>query len=331
MGQQRSDIVYLAWSTNRGRVTELGSLLGASPYLLYPSWLAGRWLTPVRYLVCTVWTLAALAARRPRAVVVVNPPVFAAACACLYGRLSGARVVLDSHPGGFGAQGDRMSAALQPLHRRAVRRAAATLVTGQHWADVVLRWGGTPLVVHEPAAPWTATSFPPGEPAGGNSRVVFLGTYGRDEPVDQLFAAARVLPDGVNIRVTGDPRSAPPGLLEGRPPNVQPLGYLAGDRYEAEIRSAHLVVVLTSEPTSVMRAAYEAVYARKPLVVSDWPILRELFPHAVHVPNTAAGIAAGVTAALDDLERLQAAAELARDLQEQRWSAQLAALRHAVG
>jgi glycosyltransferase involved in cell wall biosynthesis len=193
---------------------------------------------------------------------------------------------------------------------------------------VVRGWGGRALVVHEPPAPWTDQPVDP-SPATGE-RVLFLGTYGRDEPVAEVVDGARQLP-GVEFRITGDPATAPDGLLERRPANVEPLGYLHAEAYQREVRSADLVVVLTTEPTSVMRAAYEAVYACRPLVVTDWPALREIFPHAVHVPNTPDGIAAGVRRALDDLDGLRAVAETARTLQTQRWEAQLAALRDAVG
>ncbi len=330
MGAQRRHVVYLAWSVNRGRVVELGDLLGAQPRLFYPPRLAGRRLTAVRYLVSVLWTGWVLVRERPTVVLVINPPVLAAASAVAFTRLYGGAVVVDSHPGGFGAQGDRLSALLQPLHRWAVRRCRATLVTGEHWADVVRDWGGTPLVVHEPPAPWTtaaqATVRVPGDPP----RVLFLGTYGRDEPVAELAEAARLLSD-VRLRITGDPAVAPPGLLDALPANVEPVGYLGPAAYQDEVLRADLVVVLTTEPTSVMRAAYEAVYARRPLVVTDWPGLRLVFPHAVHVPNTAQGIAAGVRSALQDLDRLDDVAAPAREQQEQRWQSQLEALREAVG
>ena len=331
MTAQRRHVVYLAWSVNRGRVVELGDLLDAHPRLFYPRLLAGRRLKVVRYLVSVLWTGLVVLRERPTVVVVINPPVLAAASVVAFARLSGAVVVLDSHPGGFGAQGDRLSAALQPLHRWAVRRARATLVTGEHWAGVVTQWGGRPLVVHEPPAPWTAPGHT-GALSGpvGRAQVLFLGTYGRDEPVGELVEAARLLPE-VELRVTGDPGAAPPGLLDELPSNVRLLGYLGPAEYQAEVLRADLAVVLTTEPTSVMRAGYEAVYARRPLLVSDWPGLRVVFPHAIHVPNTAQGIADGVRRAVHDLERLRGLAAPAREEQEQRWRAQLAELRSVVG
>ena len=120
MTRQRRHVVYLAWSVNRGRVVELGSLLDAHPRLFYPPRLAGRRLKAVRYLVSVLWTAYVVLRERPTVVLVVNPPVLAAASVVAFARLSGAAVLLDSHPGGFGAQGDRLSARLQPLHRWAV-------------------------------------------------------------------------------------------------------------------------------------------------------------------------------------------------------------------
>lgn len=327
-GGTRPGVVYLAWTVNRGRVDELSALLGAVPVFVHPRLLRHRRLTPLRYVVSAVLTLAALVRLRPRCVLVINPPVLAAGVVALYGAVSGARVVLDSHPGGFGAQDDALSARLQGLHRWAASRAAAVLVTGEHWGSVVRGWGGTPLVVHEPPAPWTVPASPP--PGGAATRVLFLGTYGRDEPVAALVEAARSVPD-VQLAITGDVARAPEGLLEAASANVEAVGYLDADAYRRQVLASDVVVVLTTEPTSVMRAAYEAVYARRPLVVSDWPGLRELFPHAVHVTNDAAGIAAGIREAVDRRASLQAVAETARDEQQARWQSQLADLRAVIG
>ena len=86
-------------------------------------------------------------------------------------------------------------------------------------------------------------------------------------------------------------------------------------------------MTLTTEPSSVMRAAYEAVYAGRPLIVTDWPVGRAVFPFAVHVPNNASGIAAGVGDAVARQAELQQVAVTARAMQLDRWEAQLDELR----
>ena len=91
------------------------------------------------------------------------------------------------------------------------------------------------------------------------------------------------------------------------------------------------MVALTTEPTSVMRAAYEAVYARRGLVVSDWPTLREVFPLAQHRSNDAEALADGVRAALaEDPAAADDRAGRARALQHERWAQQLDAMRTAL-
>ena len=91
------------------------------------------------------------------------------------------------------------------------------------------------------------------------------------------------------------------------------------------------MLALATQPESVMRVACEAVWHGRPLVVSDLPINRTLFPHAIPVASTAAAIAAGVSDALVRHAELRARAPRARALQEARWDAQRAALQAALG
>jgi hypothetical protein len=77
----------------------------------------------------------------------------------------------------------------------------------------------------------------------------------------------------------------------------------------------------------VTRAAYEAVYGGRPLVLTGSPVHRALFPHCVPVPNDAEGIARGLQDAVARHAELVAAAPRALALQTERWDQQLAVLR----
>jgi hypothetical protein len=96
------------------------------------------------------------------------------------------------------------------------------------------------------------------------------------------------------------------------------------------VYDAHVILTLTTEPTSVMRAACEAVFAGRPLIVSDWPVLREFFSYAIHVHNEPTDIARGIRQAVDQLTELAAIAPDAAAGQHRRWQAQLAALRERL-
>jgi hypothetical protein len=76
----------------------------------------------------------------------------------------------------------------------------------------------------------------------------------------------------------------------------------------------------------VPRSAYDAVYGERPLVLTDSPMLRELFPYAVPVRNEPSSIAAGVRDALARFDELAGQVADARTLQTNRWNDQLARL-----
>ena len=318
-------LVFLAWGAVAGRSAEMAAALGGEAVSLYPPGAGRRPHAAVRYLSCTLATIRHLRRRRPGFVVVTNPPVLAGLVAYACSRRYGFRVALDSHPGAFGAQGDELSRRLLPLHRALARRVAFSMVAADPWAARVASWGGRALVVHE--APGLALSAPP--PRGGRLRVLCVGRLAADEPVAEVLAAAGKVP-GCEVLVTGDEARLAPGLRGSAPSNVTFVGFLEADAYAAAVRDCHAVLTLTTEPASVMRAAYEAVYAGRPLIVSDWPIGRATFPRAVHVANDAASIAAGLAGLVERYEELVGAAVEARGVQVARWEGQEGRLREAI-
>jgi hypothetical protein len=108
-------------------------------------------------------------------------------------------------------------------------------------------------------------------------------------------------------------------------------GFLRGAAYHDEVRSADAVLAMTVEPTSALRAAAEGIYHQRPLITSDMPHLRELFPSAIFVPNDADGIVAGVRRLRAEASSVHAAAPAARARLLRIWEGQRAALAAALG
>ncbi len=319
----------MAWGAVAGRSVEIAESLGGRAYVLFPP-VEGRRPPPaVRYAVSSLLTLAYLVREDPRAVVTTNPPVLLGLIALAWARLRGVPFALDSHPGAFGKQGDRVSARLLPVHRYLVRHADVTLVTAQSWVETVREWGGRGLVVHEAPGPWASLKSSP-RGAGRRPQALLVSRFAGDEPVDQAVAAAALVPE-IDLLVTGRLEDLPPQLASSAPPNVSFVGFLSAARYQELVVEADVVVALTTEPTSVMRCAYEAVYARKPLLISDWPLCRELFPFALAVANDPASIASGLRHAFGSLQACEDRAGDARALQLDRWKSQLAALASLLG
>jgi glycosyltransferase involved in cell wall biosynthesis len=263
-------------------------------------------------------TLGYLLARRPRALVVTNPPVFVSLVAYPYALLARAPLLLDSHPDAFRPDGPH--ARFRGIHAWLVRRARAVLVTTDDLVRQVEEWGGTGVVVHEPPPAWEvdepASLVPP--------TILVLGTLSSDEPVEAALGAARQLPE-LRFEFTGDVRKR---RLDSVPDNVTLLGFVRDGDYVAALERASVAIVLTTWlGWAVPRSAYDAVYALRPLIVSDSAVLRPLFPSAVFVQNDPDSLAAGIREAVARHAELVAAATTARDVQVERWRSQLDALR----
>lgn len=322
----RSAVVFLAWSQNKGRSTDIAEALGGDAVCIFPRWLSGHRLFLIRYVVSAAVTVRELWRLRPRSIIATNPPIFPGLIAWLYSVVAHAPFVLDSHPTSFGAKNHVASRRLLALHRWLARRAAAVLVTGPDWSNAVASWGASGIVVHEPPPPWTTP--PPTERVRG--RVLFVGVFGGDEPVECVVNAAALRPN-LDVWITGDLRKCPPSLRSRAPANVTFVGYLTGDTYVRAVAAADVVVALTTEPTSIVRAGYEAVYARRPLIITGWSQGVDVFPFAVATQNDPAALARAFDAALTQDARDSTRIEAARNEQLRRWRRQEARLRIALG
>lgn len=309
-----SAIVYVSWAPHCSRSDHTARELGGRSYMVYAGWLGSHPATiALKYAVQWWQTSRLLRRTRPRAVFAMSPPVFAALPALWYAYRSGARVIVDAHTCAFVL---RRWQPFQRLQRWACRRAVATLVTNDHMAARVRAAGGRAIIV-----PDVPIVFPRVEPFERDDRftVAVVCSFAGDEPLEALWDAAARLPH-VRFHVTGDARLLADDRRRGLPPHVSLTGFLETARYAGLIRAVDAVVDLTTEDHTMLRGAFEALYQGVPVVVSDWPILRDAFPlGAVHVANTPAAIADGIERMRHDLAGYRAGAARQRDVMLARW------------
>jgi glycosyltransferase involved in cell wall biosynthesis len=282
--------LFLVWGppSHGPRSRALARELGIPIEFIRGTTRRGGWLAPVRYLRQAAATAGLLARRRPRIVFVQSPPSFAPLLVALYGAATGARLVVDAHS----------DALLSPhwtrprwLYRWLARRATATVVTNEHFARLIGRQGGTALVVRD-----VPTEFPAGGsyPLGDGFHIAVVATFAPDEPIGAILDAARQLPD-VTFHVTGDPGRIGGAQRLDVPPNVELTGFLPDDAYYALLRGCDAVLCLTTNDNTMQRGACEALSLGRPIITSDWPLLRDYFAKGtVHVDDTAAGIRRGI-------------------------------------
>jgi glycosyltransferase involved in cell wall biosynthesis len=320
------DAVFLVWGPpGRGpRSRAFGRALGIDVVYVSASAKRGRLAALYKYPVQMVQTVRVLRRRRPRVVFVQSPPSLAVMAAWAYAKATRARFVVDAHSCAM-----RSFWWTRPrwLYRGLTRSAAATLVTNAHYAASLEADGGRTLVIRDvplPGADWAA------EPAGGGFDVMVVNTFAPDEPLEEIVRAAEGLPE-VTFHVTGDLRrvgGAPPPA----PANVRFTGFLSDEDYRASMASVGAVLCLTTHDHTMQRGACEALWAGRPIVTSDWELLRDYFDDGTeHVDNSAEAIRAAVRAIATDPARYERGIAELQVRRRREWDGAMASLASAIG
>lgn len=327
-----AESLFLAWSpkARAQRTRRIAALLGMEVYCVHFLAVERPLVAPFRYLIQAVVTWRLLWRKHPRVVLVQNPPITAVLVVALYTHLVGARYIIDSHTGALLSPRWQWS---QGLHRWLSRRALATVVTNAFLRDLLLQGKGMAairvLILEDPPAEWCGRTLD-SPPVPGARQVVIPSTYSSDEPIEALLATARRLPD-ISFAITGDLRRLPAAVRATCPANVRLTGWLSETDYITLLRSANVVVCLTTEDHTLLCGAWEALYAGQPLVTSEWPFLRQAIPQgAIFTPATSESIAEAIQLAINDESQLREAMRALALSKRQAWETSFADLRGLI-
>jgi len=275
------------------------------------------------------WRL--LVRRRPRLVFIQNPSLVLAALACTLKPLLRYRLVVDRHSN-FELRTLTPPAPVRfmfnRLSRWTTRGADLTIVTNETLRALTDAWGGRGFILQDKLPALAAAPMALARPG---SHLVFVCTFSEDEPVAEVLEAARRLPDGITVHVTGNDRKLPPRLREAAPDNVVFTGFIPDADYQALLAACDGVIGLTTRPVTLLCCAYEAVSLGKPMVLSRHDDLMGYFRRGtVPTDNSAADLARAMTELVARREELAAEiAVLATELRTD-WEARFDACRRVV-
>ncbi len=315
--------MFIAWAPYSRRsemlARELGATLRCIHYLKFQTPL---YAAP-KYVLQAIKTWQVLFAERPEVVLVQNPPFVCGWVVSLYCRITGARFVLDHHTDAFSS---RWKWGL-PVQKRLARQAAVNIVTNEHWAAVIESWQARALILGGLLA-----ELPAGEsyPLAAGFNIAFVQTFSADEPLAAVLEAVSRIPD-VHLHVTGDTRRMPRQFFERLPPQVTFTGFLPDLQYIGLLRAVDAIMVLTTRDETLLLGACEGLSVGKPLVVSDWPFLRQSVSRgAVYVDNSPEGIYRGIREMQQRQPELLQEALALRQENQQELQARLAQLRDVL-
>lgn len=321
----RGDVLAIVWSPHEARTAAYADWLDAELHNVHFLREKRPWLAPIKYVMQWAATWWLLARKRPRVVYVTNSPPVAGLCVLGYSALTPTRFVLDTHPPGLY---NRRWAWSRPIQRFTARRASMNVIDQERFAELFRSWGVPVLVLENP--PKRSLPQRGVEPDPERPTVTYVGTFGADEPIDELLAAARSLPE-VRFNVLGDTALARRSWIDQAPTNVAFTGYLLREQYWERIYEAHAVIVLTTHRYSLLGGAQDGLFADTPLILSDQPTLREYFTAgAIFTPNTGEGIAEAVRTSVAEQSRLREEIRALRQQTASRWQQAFTALRTHV-
>lgn len=124
--------------------------------------------------------------------------------------------------------------------------------------------------------------------------VVFVSLFSGDEPLDDVIEAAQKMPR-VNFYVTGPLVKAPKRIIQKASDNVIFTDYLSEEKYGALLRGCDVVMCLTNNDNTMQNGAYEALVLGRPIITSDWPVLRSFYRKgAICIDNSPADITSAI-------------------------------------
>ena len=304
-----ADRLYIAWKAECFRSFQTAHLLRCALFLIRPDAPGGGLGVVVRYVLSAVETGRILLRHRPRLVCVLNQPLPLAVMAAAYGKLCGARVVLDCHSRPYQPNAGHL---YRWCYQKLSRFVDLNINHNESDSAVVRSWFGKSAVLESiPAA--LPVDTPPAE-EGGGGYVFCACSFAWDEPIDVVLDAARRLPE-VEFRVSGNFRKFR-GDLTNLPANLRLLGFIETADYYRQLVAADALVTLSRRNWIMQMAAEEALTAGVPVVTNHSPVLESVLGEgAVFVDLTGEALAAGISRALADAGALRRGITIARERQ----------------
>lgn len=316
--------LFLVWGMPQGshRSEFMSQQLGTDiEYVCFTS-RRGWLIAPLKYFFQAIMTLGILLKRRYELIFVQDPPIFAVVPVYIYSLLSKAHFIIDSHTDALQAPFWTWTL---PLHRFLERRAVTTIVTNDQLRELLASWGTEGFTLPDPPAHFDVPE--PADLPASELNIVVVSTADYDEPIAEILTVARRVP-AVDFYITGDFTHSPHhrDVVKRAPDNVHFTGYLR-EGYFALLAAADVIMCLTSEDNTFLSGDNEALGLAKPLITSDWPILRRYFSDGtLYVDNSVEQIHAAVVEMRDNCEVYRVKMHALREERRRDWWASVAHL-----
>ncbi len=289
MMNKTGGIAVIFWGPHSISSEMFAQHLHGTCYLIhYLSW-KKPWIAPFKYPPMWLKTWWLLLKMRPSAVLVINTPVFAPLCVYLYSLIARIPFAMNIH--GHTLAGRKWGWS-RPIQHFLAKKAVVNLVGTTEYMRIFQSWEAKALFLEDPPLEKNAAHYQ--KPGQDGFKVTVVSTFAGDEPLDLVLDAARHL-NQVRFFILGDTKLSKEEFIKSAPENVIFPGYLNGDDYWQQLASSQAVMILTTNPHSLVAGGTEGMYIGTPLLLSRQPALLEYFTKgAVFFDHSAESLVAAV-------------------------------------
>lgn len=322
-------VTYISWAPHCSRSDYTAQELGGTSHMVYAASLGSKPATILlKYLIQTFRTWRILLGRHHDAIFVMSPPVVAGVVVLPYCWVKRVPFVVDAHTGAFLNPRWRR---LQWLQRWLCRRAATTIVSNAHLANMLASIGADATVLPDVPVRYPEIADGPAPFAKTSAfTIAVVCSFDHDEPIELIIEVARAVRN-VQFLVTGNPKKVQ-HLIPQFPNNLTLTGFLDNPSYGRLLREADAVMALTTGQHTMLRAAYEAVYQGTPIIISDSPMLREEFEQGgCVVRHSVQDIGRAIERLREHPEKYRRQVQALKERKERRWKQNKQILRAKIG
>jgi glycosyltransferase involved in cell wall biosynthesis len=294
--------LYIAWIPFQRRAESLGASFDLKVCYYYFQWEEkGRIFKLISYFAKGIATIKNLIKYRPDYVFIQLSPTPLLYTLALYCAVTRCRYISDCHNTMI-YDGPMIR---WPLAKTLLRKSLVLIVHNEDVQKYAEEAGLSAMILRDPLPSMEirqSIQEVAGIRLGSSSFIIVPGSMARDEPLAELFDAARLIPEALFV-MTWFVERLPAELRSIKPDNIYFTGFLNEQDFNALFANASAALVLTVREGTQPSGASEAIGLGVPLIVSDIKTTRRLYRnHSIYVKNESASIAAGVREALSDYE-----------------------------
>ena len=299
--KKQTDIVWLSWQRHR-RTFELSNFLNITPIIFTLN-------LPriIKHPYFIIKSIKILNIKKPKTLIVQNPSIILSLIACIARKIYKFKLIIDTHNAGV-LPDNKFLKKLSFLFKFIHKFADITIVTNKYLAQIIKKNNGTPFVLPDklPAPPKLNHLQ-----LKGKFNIVYVCTFGNDEPYIEVIKAGNLLSNDIKIYITGNYQNHLRKIPRNIPENIILSGFLNEKDYWDLLYSADFVMDLTYREDCLLCGAYEAVSVETPMILSNTKVIKEYFNKgAIYSFNNSESLKDGINFAIKNADKLETDVQL---------------------